>query len=146
MRSFNFDSFRLANPEKEVSGIDYLRAIYKAQIIDGDFLVWFARLFWPEFKLIDGLVFVETLFNADRYREFVGCGKTAKDAQYWMNLLEITGIFDELTHAQARELADVVAATWNSKMLASLGVVKTPARVVDDGDTGEVFVTIGRAD
>lgn len=146
IKSFDFSSFISANPEKSVSGIDYLHAIYKTQRIDGDFLVWFARLFWPEFKVVDGLVFVASLFDDDQYREIVIGGKTAERAQYWVNLLEITGLFDELTQNQARELADVVAATWNSKMLASLGEVKSPALVIEDASTGEVFVTIGTAE
>jgi hypothetical protein len=110
---------------------------------NGDFMVWFARFLWPEFRMVDGRVFVVTLFDSRQYHAILNSGETNEGAQYWMNLLEITGVFAQLSHPQARELAEIVAATWNAKLLADLGEVRTRARVVDDWGTGEVFVTIG---
>jgi hypothetical protein len=141
-KSFNFNSFKLANPEIDVSGIDYVRAIYKTHQIDADFLVWFARLFWPVFKVVDGRIYVDNLFDENRYQKLLSNGITPKCAQYWMNLLEITGLFDDIKDSQALELAEIIVNAWNSKMLAC-NVVGASARVINDSNTKEIFVTIG---
>lgn len=145
-KSFDFSSFVSANPGRRVSGFDYIHSIYKAQSIDGDFLVWIARLFWPEFKIVDGRVFVATLFEDTRYRTLIENHTTAGSPQFWTNLLEITGIFDELSYVQAKELADVLAHTWNSKLSIEFGEVLSQARVVEDELSGEVFITIDSDD
>ena len=70
-------------------------------------------------------------------------GNTIMQAQFWMNLLEITGLFDELPTDKAMFIAEVLATSWNSKMATEFGSVLNPARAIRDDETGEVFVTIG---
>lgn len=66
-------------------------------------------------------------------------GKT----QFWVNLLEITGVFDKLSFDQAMEVAVIVSESWNSKILKEFGAEHALARYILDEDTGEIFVTIG---
>ena len=60
-----------------------------------------------------------------------------------MNLLEITGVFDELPTEQAMEVALVISESWNSKIFKEFGAGYAVARRIYDEETGEVFVTIG---
>lgn len=60
-----------------------------------------------------------------------------------MNLLEISGVFDELSPEQAMEVALIVSESWNSKLLKEFGAEHAVARRIYDEETGEVFVTIG---
>lgn len=143
---FDFTSFASANVGRMVSGFDYLHAVYKSQGLAVDFILWFARLFWPDFKTVDGMIFVSELFSAERYQELLGNGHSPTQAQFWMNLLEITGLFDDLPADEALGIAESLANSWNSKLQKELGVSSTPARAIVDEETGEVFVTIGTPD
>lgn len=141
--SFDFASFVSANPESNISGFDYLHTVYKSQGLAADFILWFAKLFWPEFKIADGLVFVAELFDSERYQALLNGGMRAAEAQFWMNLLEITGLFDDLSSNQAVEIATSLTDSWNAKLHQEVGIPITLARTIYDKETGEVFVTIG---
>ena len=145
-KPFDFASFVSANVGRIVSGFDYLHAVYKSQGLAADFILWFARLFWPDFKTVDGIIFVSELFSAERYQELLSNGHSTTQAQFWMNLLEITGLFDDLPTDQAMVIAESLAGSWNSKLQKELGISSTLARAIYDEETGEVFVTIGAPD
>lgn len=144
--SFDFESFVSANKGRLVTGFDYLHTIYKAHGLCADFIVYFAKLFWPDFKIVDGLTFISELFDSERYQSLLKDGRNSKEAQFWMNLLEITGLFDELSIDEATQIAEAIASSWNSKLEAEYGNLSVPARVIRDDETGEVFVTIGKPD
>lgn len=145
-KPFDFKSFVSANAGRIVSGFDYLHAAYKAHGITADFIYYFSRLFWPDFRVVDGLIFVAELFEEGRYQGLLNEGRSSTEAQFWMNLLEITGLFDELATDEAMSIAEVLAASWNSKLNSEFGIISVPAKAICDNDTGEVFVTIGSAD
>jgi len=145
-KSFNFKSFVLANNGRSISCFDYLHAVYKSHRLTADFIFCFAKLFWPDFKVIDGLIFISELFDEGRYRDLLNENRNSTEVQFWMNLLEITGLFDELTPDEAISFAEIISASWNSKLKYEFGTISVPARVIHDDDTGEVFVTIGFAD
>ena len=110
---FDFASFREANKERNASGLDYLHAVYKLQDLPADFALLFSKLFKPDFKILGGMAFVAELFDDARYQELLGNGQRPDQAQYWLNLLEITGLFDNLTVDQAYTLAERIAESWN---------------------------------
>jgi hypothetical protein len=141
--TFNYSAFVSANAGQRVSGIDYIRAIYKTHQISDDFFVWMSRLIWPEIKVIDGHVFVSQLFDSDRFQSLRDSGKSMESIQYWMNLLEITGLFSEMSIQQAHEIAETIASAWNARIHASIGASHPIARVVTDSNGAEIFVTIG---
>lgn len=145
-KSFDFASFVSANAGCDVSGFDYLHAVYKAQSLPADFILWFAKLFCPEFKVVDGMVFVSELFEAGRYQELLNDGRSPEEAQFWMSLLEITGLFDDLSCDEAMVIAEALVKSWNLKLNLEFGVSSMLARAIRDDDTREVFVTIGAPD
>ncbi len=144
-RPFDFASFVSANVGRVVSGCDYLRAVYKFHGLSGDFILWFAKLFWPDFKIIDGMVFIAELFDSEHYQSLLDDGRSSAEAQFWMNLLEITGLFDDLSADQAMSVAKAFTASWNSKLVSDFGVAAVLARAIYDDDTGEIFATVGMA-
>jgi len=145
-KSFDFKSFVAANVGRHVSGFDYLHTEYKALGLATDFILYFVKLCWPDFKVVDGLVYLSEMFDPERYKTFLSEGRSSTEVQFWMNLLEITGLFDELSIDDAMLIAEALAESWNSKMSAEFDSVLTPARAIRDKETGEVFVTIGAAD
>lgn len=142
-KPFNFVAFVSANEGKSVSGFDYLHAIYTSQSLPPDFIVWMAKLYCPEFKVVNGIVFISEIFDDDRYQSLLRDGRSPTEVQFWMNLLEITGLFDDLSCSQAMVIAESLATSWNLKLSAEFGNDSALARAVHDSGTGEVFVTIG---
>ena len=145
-RTFDFTSFVSANFGHRVSGFDYLHTVYKSQEVATDFILWIARLFWPEFKTVDDMIFISELFDAERYQELLSDGYASTQAQFWMNLLEITGLFDDFSTEQAKVIAELLVDSWNSKLQKEFEISSKLARVLFDEETGEVFVTIGNPD
>jgi hypothetical protein len=145
-KSFDFSSFASANEGKNISEFDYLHAIYKTHDIDNDFFVCMANLFWPKFKLFNELIFIEELFVEAAYQQLLGEGNSAKSAQFWTNLLEITGLFDGISFAQAQDIANIIVATWNSKIIADFGAIGQSARMIVDDEAGEILLTIDCGD
>ena len=131
----------------QTSGIEYLLStickLYKAQNLPPDFILWFAKLFWPEFKVVDGRVFVAELFDAGVYREHLSNGQSQAATQFWLNLLEVTGVFDDLSNEQAIIVAESLSKCWNAKLHDEFDGPSELARVIEDKETGEIFVAIG---
>ena len=139
-------SFREANHPRLVSGIDYVHAIHTTENLPADFAVWVARMYWPEFTLVDGMVYVSEL-HFERYeQDFLNSTISPSNSQFWINLLEITGMFDNLSFDGAMEVASIMASTWNAKLTMEFGPSFALARAFSDDETNEVFVTIGFPD
>lgn len=143
-KSFSFIEFQRSNSGKNISGIDYVRAVYATTPLHFDFLIHYAQLLSPTIKIVDGRAFIGELFDADRHLELVKTIQDTDQAQYWMNLLEITGLFDDLTTEQAIALAQTISECWNRKLFTEHGSSYGEARYIFDTDSDEVFVTIAR--
>lgn len=142
-KSFDFISFVKSNEGHPLSSLDYLHAVYKASELHEDFIFYIAKMFRPDFKILEGNVYVSELFDSERYNEMLGEKMGPDDVQFWMNLLEITGLFDNLSVTTAKFFADVLATSWNTKMATDFGHILKPARVICNDGEGEVFITIG---
>lgn len=145
-KSFDFKSFVAANPGRRISALDYLHAVYRFEGLSDDFVLLFAKMFWPDLKVVEGLVYLSHMFDLERYQELLNEGRKASEVQFWMNLTEITWVFDELSSDDAMIIAKALSKTWNAKMASDFGEISTPARAIHDDETGEVFVTIGAHD
>jgi len=142
-KSFDFKSFIMANKGKPVFGFDYLHIIYKSLELPTDFISYFSKLFCHDFKVVDGAIFISELFDSEYYQELLKSCQNKTEVQFWMNLLEVTGLFDEMSTDDAMKIAESIASCWNSKINTEFKNVTVSASVICDNDTGEVFVTIG---
>ena len=66
-KSSDFASFASANPDKSVDSFDYVKIIYQSHHLHPDFPLHFAKMFWPDFKIIDGLVYLCKSHSPDYY-------------------------------------------------------------------------------
>lgn len=139
----SYEKFKTANSPKSLTGIDYVRFIYKAFDLPVDFILYFSRLWWPNFLVIDNRIFLSDLFDSERHASLLLSEQDAASAQFWMNLLEITGLFDDLEEVQALEVAENLVSCWNKKINSEHSEITDRARVILDNSTGEVFVSIG---
>lgn len=143
--AYTFSEFRAANSSKALSALDYVRSIYKSHELPPDFIVCYSRLYRPEIRLEGDRVFIADLFDQSRYEEILASGADSAAAQYWINLFEITGLFDELNQVQAVTVAKDIAASWNSAIDTTHPGAIGRATVITDQATGEVFISIGSA-
>ena len=144
--SYSYERFEHMNSPKRVSEIDYVQSLYKSMKIPDDLVLRFFRIAWPNFVLLDNRVFVADIFDRQRYEELRNSGHSESSAQFWMNLLEITGVFDEMQSQQAIEIAQILSSSWNGKLDKEYDESAGRARVIHDEATGETFVAIGQPD
>lgn len=141
----SFERFAQANAPHRFTEIDYVHAIYKGLKLPSDFVLSFSKLFWPRFLIVDEHVFVADLFEARRYQDLRNSGHGVSSAQFWTNLLEVTGLFDEMPFPQVLELAQTLVTAWNAKIENECTGAAGRARLIHDTTTGEIFVVIGSA-
>ena len=107
-----------------------------------EFVLCLAKLFAPTLKISDGLVFLEETFDLEEYKKHLSEGMESSEAQYWMNLVYVNGVFEDLRYEDAVELAQKICPVWNLNIEnnETSGVGK--ARVLLDSCLEEVCLTI----
>lgn len=63
-----------------------------------------------------------------------------------MNLLEVTGLFENLSVPEATVVANALAGSWNAKLTSEFGAPFAQARALVHDEGCEIFVTIGFSD
>ncbi|WP_321902716.1 hypothetical protein [Paraburkholderia tropica] len=66
------------------------------------------------------------------------------EAQAWINLIEVTGIFEGISFEKAKDLAATLAVAWDARIEKLFPDEATRATVIVEEELGEVYVTIGR--
>lgn len=139
---FSLEDFLSQNSAKSLGEIDYIHALFKLADLPIDLVFCFIKLLMPEFKLIDGLVFLSESFETDTYNRYLLEGKSTSETQLWINLVEVTGVFEEIYEQDAIRLANTIVDMWNLKLGSESGQGAGSARLIHDKEEGEVFVTI----
>lgn len=137
---FSLEDFLAANQAKKLGSLDYLHAIFKLAGLPIDLVFCFIKLLAPKFKVVNGLVFLSETFDVDIYNRYISDGES--EIQLWINLVEVTGVFEEIEEHDAIRLADEIVKIWNLKLVSDdiHGIGR--ARVIHNKEDGEVFVTI----
>ncbi|MEE4100778.1 hypothetical protein [Pseudomonas viridiflava] len=146
LEPFDFASFRADNAHHLVSGFDYIHAVHHTQRLSADFALCMAKLYWPEFVRVDGWIFVKETFDEAYYLSLLESDNSPAKNQFWMNLLEVTGLFENLSMPQSTVVANALAGSWNAKLASESGPSFAQARAIVDDEGCEVFVTIGFSD
>lgn len=141
---FNFDDYIASNPGKKLGVTDYLHAVFKMGALPIDVLLSFVRFFWPALEVVNGRIYLSESFDLAKHSEYLASGRDLDEVQLWLNLTEITGIFENVDIDDALEIASIIAQVWNEKIRSEIGSIEDFARVIFEKDEGEVFVTIDR--
>ncbi|MEZ2310527.1 hypothetical protein AB6809_28180 [Paraburkholderia sp. RCC_158] len=94
--------------------------------------------------MFDGVVVLSEWFDENRYQRYRNDGMQRGEAQAWINMVELTGIFDGIALDKARELAVFIAQLWSDRIDQRFPGEATRANVVSGEDSDEIFVTIGK--
>jgi len=141
---FNLADYLAANPGKKLGVTDYLHAVFKMGALPNDVLLSFVKFFWPALDVVDGRIYLSESFDSVKYSEYLANGRGLDEVQLWLNLTEITGIFEDVDIDDALEIASIITKIWNEKIRSEIGAIEDSARVIFEEDEGEVFVTIDR--
>lgn len=139
---WSFEELRALNSPLVFSQYDYVRLLRQSGRVSNESLVTWMSNYQPTFKVINGKVFLEELFSAERYQQFLDSSTPADSAQLFVNLINISSIVDHSVDGSVEKIANNIAAAWNSKLSAELPNFKDRARVIYEKDDDEYYVTI----
>jgi hypothetical protein len=101
MRTANGDSF---------SDADYIHYVLKEIPIGAGWLSALVRFLCPAFEQIEDKLLLTPTGGPAKYRQYRREGKSPSEAQYWANLTEVSGIFENLNAERAINFASGIVA------------------------------------
>ncbi|MDO4426603.1 MAG: hypothetical protein Q4B88_00590 [Moraxella sp.] len=117
---------------------DYLHFLFNySNIKVEDILFAFIEILSPEFILYKNMIFIKDRFDVDKLRD----GDDLKNAQYWQNLIYLSGIFSNMSDDEVMTIGNLIVDNWKLSMQKSniQGVGKP--KIICDSDDG-IFLTI----
>jgi len=148
INDWDFERFRQANPGLDVSRLDYASNMLRGHLTHADGILALAGLFWPDFRLVDGLVLVDALYTDHKLAQLRANSLVAEhEVEYWMNMFSVDGFLEDLpgdTSDRVEALAEVLASSWNAKAALQFGAGEVRARILRDKDVGDIAVTLVR--
>ena len=139
----DYESWKRANPG--FSQFDYLHAFFRLTKNASDIFNSFFRLLWPEFIIRDGHLFLQDNFAEKKYKDLINKGYPRKDVEYWMNLLNLSGMVlqnDSIKESWTKEVGNQLVAIWNAKILLEFPDRKVVVSCIFDEADGEYFLVL----
>jgi len=133
MKAANGDGFDAA---------DYVHYALDAAGLGEDFVLALTDLLNPTFVERDGRLLVESVGAPQRYAAYRQQGMSAVEAEYWANLTLVSELLADLDVPQAKSLAQVFLWSWQNALTAQYPSATQLARILEDKQEGEVFVTV----
>ncbi|KAB8039440.1 hypothetical protein GCL60_04085 [Silvanigrella paludirubra] len=89
------DFINWTNTNNEFTYINYINTHIDQNKIHPDFLVIFCKLFFPEFVLKNGMVFIKENFRENLFNQLVTDHNPNDKIEYWMNLIRVSSFFPD---------------------------------------------------
>jgi hypothetical protein len=137
----SFESFKNINEPNFFGDIEYIYSIFKIKELPIDLLFKILNLVFPDFLIIENHIFLASEFDQDKFNDLKEVEETNK-AQFWMNLIELTSLHDEMTAEQALLIAKKIVDSWNAKIKYEGVNAHGRARFFEEIEHGEIFITI----
>ena len=132
---------------KTGSRFDYAHLALRGYVSHADGLLAFGGVFWPQLRLIDGLVIVAELYSEEKLVELRNRGMSPNELEYWMNLFSVDGFLEGVSGASpghAEAIADILVASWTARANLDFTSGDVAAELITDGESGDVCVTLSR--
>ncbi|ENU42517.1 hypothetical protein ACOY72_00900 [Acinetobacter seifertii] len=137
----SFESFKNINKPNFFGDTEYIYSIFKIKELPVDLLFKILNLIFPDFLIIENHIFLESEFDQDKFNNLKKVEETNK-VQFWMNLIELTSLHDEITTEQTLLIAKKIVDSWNAKIKYEGLNAHGRARVFEEIEYGEIFITI----
>jgi hypothetical protein len=142
VENWKYEDFVKANGGK-FSVLDFIHAVFAKISLPQDLTLCMSRFFSPQMVRFDGIIVAEEWFDEARYKDYRNSGMSPRQAQSWINMVEITDIFQGISFDNAKNLASLIVKLWDSQISLNFPGEEVKARMIFESDLGEVFVTIG---
>jgi hypothetical protein len=142
----DYQQWKKANNPNKFSLYDYLHGVTKTKGLNPDLYVAFLKLFWPDFVSVDEYVFLLEKYDEQKYYELVKQRYQGSDLEYWMNLLNLDGFFQEVVGQEGDYLdhclflGEHIAKLWAQKLGIEFPDKVFDVRCIHDSDLNEVYV------
>lgn len=135
-------AFLKANEGRSLSKFEYLYMMMRVDGISNDFYLLFSNLFFPTIVVKGGGYFVEENFDSNRYQEYIAQGQTDSEIASWLNLVEITSLFEGMPYEEAGALSKIISDCWNATLAREFPESGFISKVLFEEELGEVYVTL----
>ncbi len=136
----SFEEMKKLNSNFSIA--DYIYYVATKSEAPSDCFIALFELLSPATETVDGRVLVTSIGAVQKYREHRNSGKTCQEAQYWANLLELTGLFGIDDPAGVQKIAKLFAICWREAIAQhDLAPPQLPI-IIQDTREGELFITI----
>ncbi|WP_109484167.1 hypothetical protein [Paraburkholderia sp. C35] len=143
IENWKYEDFVKANNGK-FSVLDFIHAVSAKVTLPQDFALCMGSLFAPDLAKFDNVIVITEWFDEARFQEYRSDGMSAEQAQAWVNMVELTDIFQGISFDKAKELAEFIVRLWNERIGHKFPKEAAVARVILEVTSEEVFVTIGQ--
>jgi len=140
-----YAAFIKVNEGRSLSKFEYLYMVMRTNTISNDFYLFFSRLFHPNVVVKEGSYFIEENFDGDRYQEYIAQGQTSSEVAEWLNLVEITALFEDMSYEEAGALSMVVSDCWNATLVREFPESGFISKVIFEEEFGGIYVTLCKA-
>ncbi|PJF05204.1 hypothetical protein [Acinetobacter seifertii] len=137
----SFESFKNINKPNFFGDTEYIYSIFKIKELPVDLLFKILNLVFPDFLINENHIFLASEFDQDKFDNLRKVEET-NEAQFWMNLIELTSLHDEMTAEQTLLIAKKIVDSWNAKIKYEGLNAHGRARVFEEIEYGEIFITI----
>jgi len=137
----SFESFKNINKPNFFGDTEYIYSIFKIKELPVDLLFKILNLIFPDFLIIENHILLESEFDQDKFNNLKKVEETNK-VQFWMNLIELTSLHDEMTAEQTLLIAQKIVDSWNAKIKYEGLNAHGRARVFEEVEYEEIFITI----
>ncbi|MEE4151891.1 hypothetical protein [Pseudomonas viridiflava] len=125
-----------------VSKFKYLYRTKESRQLHRDFMSIFASLYDPTIFFQEGGYFVAENYSQVRYDEAAAQAENVQEISYWLNMVEITSLFGDISYDEAVKIGGVVCGCWSAKLNLKYPDSGFEARLISDDELDEVWVTL----
>jgi hypothetical protein len=112
----DYPKWQEVNSDHNFSLFDYIHGVFTIEDLSFDLAIAFLNLCWPDFTMIDDLVFLKEEFSEERYQKLIQGEVCGSEIEYWMNMLCISCLVKCQSISAGNEFASKLTLIWKTKL------------------------------
>ncbi|MBR9908487.1 MAG: hypothetical protein GYB30_10645 [Gammaproteobacteria bacterium] len=137
---FSIEEFKSVNTNVNV--FDYIHALYSNEKIAADLVLAIDSIFRPKFKAVHGILFVEELYSSEKHESLENANKSNSEISYWVNLIDLTSVFEGVDFKVVLSIAEKMKASWNTELNRGYSGYNVQASLIAEAEPGEIYLTL----
>lgn len=137
---FSIEEFKSVNTNVNV--FDYIHALFSNENIAPDLVLAIDSILRPKFKEVHGVLFVEELYSPEKHESLENANKSNCEISYWVNLIDLTSVFEGVDFQVVLSIAEKMKASWNTELNRNYCRYNVQASLIKEAETGEIYLTL----